>query len=71
MQKIYHNVSEPVHTSGFPVESMRTKDDFPTFGAPTRQRVGVSRSITGIARKFCKYINPVLVKMRKELHQKN
>lgn len=41
------------HTSGFPVDNRRTKDDFPTLGAPTRQRVGVSRSITGIARKVC------------------
>ena len=40
-------------TSGFPVESRRTKDDFPTLGAPTRQRVGVSKSTTGIARKIC------------------
>ena len=39
------------HTSGFPVESTRTNDDFPTLGAPTRQSVGVSRSTTGIARK--------------------
>ena len=41
-------------TSGFPVESMRTKDDFPTLGAPTRQSVGISRSTTGIALKVCK-----------------
>lgn len=43
-----------MQTSGFPVEITRTKDDFPTLGAPTRQRVGVSRSTTGIARKVYK-----------------
>lgn len=42
-------------TSGFPVESSLTKEDFPTFGAPTRQSVGVSRSTSGIARKVYKY----------------
>lgn len=46
---------EIVDTSGFPVESIRTKDDFPTLGAPTRQSVGASRSTTGIARRVCKY----------------
>ena len=44
-------------TSGFPVERMRTKDDLPTFGAPTRQRVGISKSTTGIALKTCKIIS--------------
>lgn len=43
------NLSE-MFTSGFPVESIRTNDDFPTFGAPTRQSVGFSKSTTGIAR---------------------
>lgn len=45
------------HTSGFPVDSRRTKDDFPTLGAPTRHSVGVSRSTTGIARKVCNVSN--------------
>lgn len=46
-------------TSGFPVERMRTNDDFPTFGAPTRQRVGISKSTTGIALKTCKMLNSI------------
>lgn len=46
--------TDTLHTSGFPVESKRTKDDFPTLGAPTRQSVGISRSTTGIALKVCK-----------------
>lgn len=49
----YSSLSEKKDTSGFPDESMRTSDDFPTLGAPTRQSVGVSGSTTGIARKVC------------------
>jgi hypothetical protein len=38
-------------TSGFPDDNMRTNDDFPTLGDPTRHSVGICRSTTGIERK--------------------
>lgn len=40
-------------TSGFPDDNIRTKDDFPTLGDPTRHSVGICRSTTGIERKAC------------------
>jgi len=46
-----------LHTSGLPVESTWTKEDLPTLGAPTRQRVGVSKLITGIALRVCNIYN--------------
>jgi hypothetical protein len=41
----------PRCTSGLPDESIRTREDLPTLGAPTRHTVGVRGDTTGIALK--------------------
>lgn len=41
------------HTSGLPVDKTRTKELFPTLGAPTKHNVGILRLKTGMALRVC------------------